>query len=71
MMPDVIRRLSCLVLTAALVAMIGTVVVEFDFDIGLYEFTVARQAELHVLDVEATGYPHAFVIRLDAGCLLK
>jgi hypothetical protein len=48
-------RLSCLVLAAALVAMVGTVVVEFDFDLGLDEFTVARQTELHVLDVRGNG----------------
>jgi len=59
-------RLSCLVLAAALVAMIGTVVVEFDFDVGFYAFAVARQAEFHVFDVEATGYPHALVVGLDA-----
>ena len=52
------------ILAAALVAMVGTVVVELDFDVGFYEFTITRQAELHVLDVQATGYPHALVIRL-------
>ena len=55
-----------LILAAALVAMVGTIIVEFDFDVGLYEFSLARQTELHVLDVQATGYPHALVIRLDA-----
>jgi hypothetical protein len=48
--------------------MVGTVVVEFDFDVGLDEFTVARQTELHVLDVQATGYPHGLVIGLDGCC---
>ena len=70
-------RLSCLVLAAALVAMIGTIVIEFDFDVGFYEFsdlkvgvwhafTIARQAELQVFDVQAAGQPHRLIIGLDA-----
>ncbi len=60
--------LPCLVFAAALVAMVGTVVVEFDFDVGLDEFAITWQAELHVLDVQATGYPHGLVIGLDGCC---
>ncbi len=60
--------LSCFFFAATLVAMVGTIVVEFDFDVRLDKFTVTRQAKLHVFDVQATGYPHGLVIGLDGCC---
>ena len=42
--------------------MIGAVVVELDFYVGLFQHTLLRQAELLVLDVQTTGYPHGFVV---------
>ena len=58
--------LFCFVFRAALVAVIGAVVVEFDFDVGLLQFTLVRQLELDVLDVQTACYPHRLVVRLDA-----
>ena len=58
--------LFCLVLRTALVAVVGTVVVEFDFNVGLDELVITGQTELHVLDVQSTGYPHRLVVGLDA-----
>ena len=61
--------LSCFVFRTALVAMVGTVVVEFYFHVGFFQFAFVGQAILHVLDVQTTLYPHALVVSLNGGSL--
>ena len=56
-----------LVLAAALVAVVGAVVVEFNLYVGLGEFARMGQAELEVLDADAAGHPHALVVGLNTG----
>ena len=48
--------------------MVRPIVIEFDFYVGLHQFSVTWQTELHILDVDATGHPHTFIIGLDRGC---
>ena len=45
--------------------MVGTVFVEFDFNVWFLELYLAREVELLVLDVEPTLYPHGLVVGLD------
>ena len=52
---------------AALVAMVGAIVVEGYLDVGLAEVASVRQLELHVADVQASVYPHLLVVGLDGG----
>ena len=56
------------VLAATLVAMVGAIVVELDFHVGLFEGDSVGQVPAHIPDVQATGYPHALVIRLYGEC---
>ena len=58
-------RLFCLVLRAALVTVVGAVVVQFNFYVRLLEFAVVGQAELEVFDADAALAPHGLVISLD------
>jgi hypothetical protein len=44
---------------------IRTVIIQLYLHIGLFEDSRAGELPLHVLDVEASGYPHRFVVGLD------
>ena len=57
--------LFCFVKGTPLGAVIGTVVVEFDLDVGFREGARAGQSPFHVFDVQTTGDPHGFVVGLD------
>jgi len=59
-------RLFCFVLRTALVAVVGAVVVQFNFYVRLLKFAVVGQAELEVLDADAALAPHRLVVGLEA-----
>ena len=50
---------------AALVAIVGAIIVEGYFDIGFLPFGVREKADEHILDVLAACNPLLFVSRLD------
>jgi hypothetical protein len=50
---------------AALVALVGTIIIQFYFHIRFRQFSLVRQAELLVSDVQSAVYPHLFIISLN------
>ena len=45
--------------------MVGAIVVQFYLHVWFREFSLTRQQELYVFDIEPPCYPHLLVVGLD------
>ena len=52
-------------LRTALVAVVGTVVVQLYLHVRFFQVCSVRQAELQILDIQPSFYPHRLVVGLD------